>query len=207
MESKQEPKPYSSDKLFYLVIAVFLVSILVYAGIMYFSPKEPAPERITYNEFTFVKQGGLWYTNWQKEDKVFILSLRYNPKEAEQVSILGRIDKNSTFDNRDVIYITFDPLGNDLSHIALAATELSLNLKRALDVNVKAACIVNETLACKDRPIITCDDTDKAVIFLKEDPESDMILTDNCVTLQGDGMEIMRVVDRILYIWYGIMAR
>ena len=206
MESEQEPDKISSDKLFYWVMAVFIIGILICAGVMYFSPKEPAPERMTYNKFTFVKQGGLWYTNWQKGGNVFILSLRYNPKEAEQVKILGRLDENSTFNNRDLIYITFDPVGNDLSHIALAAAELSLNLKRALNVNVKAACIANETIACKDRPIVTCNDTGKAVIFLKEDPESRMILTDNCMTLQGSGMEIMRVVDRILYIWYGIMA-
>ena len=205
MEPEQKPKKEPSDKIFYFILVGFLIGILIYAGVMYFSPKEVPPEVIQYNNFDFVKRGGLWYTNWQDENNMFILSLRFNPKETEQVKILGRLDENSTFNNREVVYVTFDPVGNDLTYIALAATELSLNLKRALNVNVKAACIVNETIACKDRPIVTCEDTDKAVIFLKEDQESKMILTDNCMTLQGEGMEIMRVIDRILYVWYGIM--
>jgi len=202
---KKGVKQEGSDKLFYYIAAGLILGIIIYSALMYFSPKVQEPEKITYNGFTFVKQSGLWYTNWQRGNELFIVSLRYNPEETEQVKILGRLDENSTFNNRDVIYITFDPVGNDLTHIALAATELGLNLKRALNVNVKAACIVNETLACKDRPIITCENSDKAVIFLKEDPEEKMILTDNCMTLQGSGMELLRVVDRILYTWYKII--
>ena len=205
MTEQQEPKKKGSDKIFYYVLAGILIAAVAFAVIMLISPKEPRPEVITYNNFEFQKIGGLWYSNWQQGDNVYILSLRFNPAETEEVKILGSLHENSTFNNRDTIYITFDPVGDDLTHVALAAAEISLNLNRALGVNVTAACTSNESIACHDRPILTCNNTDKAIIFLKESDESKMILTDNCMILQGHGMELMRVVDRILYQWYGIM--
>jgi hypothetical protein len=145
-----------------------------------------------------------WFTRWQKGNNVYQIPLRFNPKQLENVTIVGELDKS--FDPSK-LYVTFDPRAESLSYVALAAAELSVNLATALDTIPIAACAYNVTEACYTRPIVSCQDTDKAVIFLREADETRVILEGNCMVIQGKAMELLKAVDRVLYIWYGVMPR
>ncbi|MBW2999471.1 hypothetical protein KY339_02260 [Candidatus Woesearchaeota archaeon] len=157
-----------------------------------------------YNGFSFVKQEGLWFTQIQKKgtSNVYNVQLRYGPKELENITIQGNPNE---FLDLTAAYITFDPVGRDLSHVALAASDLSSNMAVVLAITPVPACTKNETGACKDIPTITCDNTKNPVIFIKEDAEAKIIHDDNCITLQGWGMDLVKVVDRLMLGWYGIM--
>lgn len=155
-----------------------------------------------YNGFVFVKIGPLWQTIWQSDNTQYTILLHFSPLELENISIVGELDPG--FNQRE-IYLTFDPLGSDLKYVALSAGELSLNLVRALNISTIAACSRNETNACSNRPIVNCSNSDKPVIFLKEDPVTKIDLKGKCVVLQGSGVDIVKVTDRLVYQWYSIM--
>ncbi len=155
-----------------------------------------------YNGFVFVKNGPLWQTQWRSGNKQYNIMLHHGPKELENITITGDIDDRF---HSDEVYVTFNPLGNDLNYVALSAGELSLSLVRALNVMPIASCDRNETPACKIRPIVNCINTDSAVIYLKEDPEAKVDLKGNCIVLQGKGKDIIKVTDRLILQWYGIM--
>ena len=89
--------------------------------------------------------------------------------------------------------------------LALAGTELGESLSKVFERDVFSACTTNETEECADKPVITCDNTDSAVIFMKAEGETGILLDDNCITVQGEGFELLRAVDKLLYISYNII--
>jgi hypothetical protein len=168
----------------------------------------PGEEEIYYNSFKFVKIEGLWYTQWQKDDKLYTIPLRFNPREVENIPVEGELDFD-IFNSIQDVYITFDLSDEETANfslMALASTELTQNLVKAINRNPIAACINNESEACHDRPIISCDDNGVPVIFIREQSPTKLILDDNCMILQGEGMELLKVVDNVLYKWYGIIS-
>lgn len=183
-------------------IAVVVTGIFVFGK--YLAPKTPY-ETVEYNGFLFQKIEGLWYTQWQKDDKVYNIPLRYNPYEVELVQVQGSL--NETFERSRPFFITFNPLeeDEDFRYLTLAVSELSLNLVRGLEQPVQSACTVNETMACHNRSIVDCSHADKAVIYLKAEDPTQVLLKGNCLVLQGKEMELLKTVDRALYHFYGIM--
>lgn len=182
--------------------AIIVLALLV---IFYAIPKSAPPDTTTvdYNYFTFTQVGGLWETNIELNNQLYSAIFRYNPKQVEDVYITG----NFSGFKKDPIYITFDPDAEkeEFPYLALATTELSLHLIRALNFSVEAACTKNETDACTDRPIITCD-SNESVIYLIAKAPTQITLNGNCVTLSGEGMDLLKSVDRLLFQWYKIFA-
>jgi len=119
------------------------------------------------------------------------------------VSITGSL--NESF-NRPDVYITFDATQGNFSTLALATTELSLNMVRALQVKPIAACTNNESDACVERPIVQCTDKNTSVILIKDEGEAKIWLKGDCIILFGKDLELLRAVDRLLYQWYGVMS-
>lgn len=187
--------------LIYSIVTIIVVLGILIAFSFLTTSKTEYPE-ITYNNYKFQEIDNLWYFDWVFQDQSYKVALRFNPFEVENVTIKGELDKR--FDEREV-YLTFDPTSGNFSYQALAAAELSLNLHRAIGITPIAACIVNETDACETRPIITCNNTNRSVIYLKHDKESKLILKGNCMIIQGNKMEMLRIVDRILYQWYKVL--
>jgi hypothetical protein len=212
-------KKSDSDRTLLIAAGVIILMVAAIVAIRYIFPEKPktidqiiddtlnghdTENNFLYNNFAFVKVGNTWVTRVQKGDKLYTVPLRFNPKQLEDVQIVGELDKRFVPSN---LYITFDPRGDVFTYVALAAGELSINLAQALDVLPTAACAYNVTEACYDRPIVSCQDNDKAVIFLREANETMVILQGNCMVLQGEEMNLLKAVDRVLYIWYGIMPR
>lgn len=161
-----------------------------------------------YNEYSFVFANGLWYTQYQAQtgtEKTLInIPLHYAPKALEDIPIEGKLN-GTLFNSEKGIYITFDPLGQNLNYVALAVGEFDQNIIKAFSKIPVAACDKNETAACSARPIITCDNTDKPVLYLQQKPETKIIYNNNCIIVQGIGPEIVRAIDRLLLKLYGMM--
>ena len=163
-------------------------------------------EGYVYNDYSFVFANGLWYTQVQNVagTSLFSIPLHYGPKDLEDISVEGEFD--AKFFNSDRgIYITFNPLGQNLNYVALAVGEFDQSIIKAFNKVPIAACDRNETTACSDRPIITCDNTDKPVLYLQQEPEAKVIFKDNCMIVRGVGPEIVKATDRLLLKLYGIM--
>ncbi len=160
-----------------------------------------------YNGYSFVFANGLWYTQVQNVagTNLFNIPLHYSPNDIEDIPIEGQLN-TTTFNSIKGIYVTFDPLGTELQYVALAVGEFDQSIVKAFNKLPIAACDKNETSACETRPIITCDNTDKPVLYIKQEPETKVIFDDNCIIVQGIGPEVVRAIDRLLLNLYGIMV-
>ena len=131
------------------------------------------------------------------------VSFHFNPYETTDIEVSGSLDDSF---NQKEIFITFDPYGKDLKHVAEAAGDLALKLVHLSTVTPHAACTVQDNVACKERPIKTCDSGD-AVIFIQESDQPKLLLKGNCMIIQGKGTDLTRVVDRVLFDWYHILKK
>jgi hypothetical protein len=160
-------------------------------------------EGFVYHGFPFVFDAAMnsWVTQVQLGDTLVQIPLHYSPRDVGNVSVVGLTGKS--FEQRRV-FITFDPNSTQMQYIALSAAELGLNLAKGVNAEPIAACTTNET-ACYGRPIVTCNNTNYPVIYLKIADSTRIIQKDNCVTIQGDGWDLVRAVDRFILKWYQVM--
>lgn len=169
-----------------------------------------------YKGFSFIKKDGLWHT--QVEDhatgRVYNVPLHYGPREVEGVLVMGNFSEfwkrtvNNTISKyKRQTYVTYN-LGQEdqLSSLALAAGELSINLAEAYGMAAIPACINKNSSVCKKIPTITCTTTTEPVIYLSVEDSLPVVATrENCLVIQGKGEELVRSVDRFLYLLYEIM--
>ncbi len=205
-EANEENKSSETKSLLYLfvgVAAIALMFLVIFFVMKNFNPY--TPEQVTYNYFTFVKKDTHWLTDWQGKDQLYELGFRFTPFEAETVPISGTL--NESFSDRELIYVTFDPLSEpgSFKYIGLAKAELLLVLNRALKLNTEEGCTQQDNNACIEEPIVDCNNSDKSVIYIKYDSPDQIILDNSCITIQGKEFNLIKSVDRLLYQWLKIM--
>lgn len=191
--------------IFYIVAGVVILAIFaVIFSLQYLVDDTPVVQKVEYNYFTFYNVSGFWDVDIKLGEQVYRGTFRFNPLEIENVSINGSLSKSF---NTPPVFITFDPTSNpdSFKYQALAVTELSLNLVRALNVSVEGACTKNETDACVDRPIVSCDTLNASVIYVVPEGEPKIVLNNRCVTLYGSEFGLVKSADRLIYQWYKIM--
>ena len=162
-----------------------------------------------YNKaYSFVKFDDLWYMQLAspKKTRLYNVQFRYGPKEVEDIKISGALDFN-LFNNATGYYVTFDPTGKDFSHVALAVADFNQHMVNIFFKTPIPACDRNETFACRERPVITCDSTDKVVLYVKEANESKVSFDSNCIIVEGNGFDLVKEIDRVLYVFYEIMEQ
>jgi hypothetical protein len=160
-----------------------------------------------YNGFSFINFAGIWHSQVQKGNTLYDITFNYDPKSVENITVEGQLSErfNPAESENNTIYITFDPYAQGIKYIAVANAGLSLSLAKGFQYSLVAGCTRNESGICRQKGVITCDDKTKPVIYFSETAETKVILSDNCVIIQGYGPEIVRAKDRLLMRWYGIM--
>lgn len=156
--------------------------------------------------YSFVKFDELWYAQLvsPKGTRLYNIQFRYGPKEVEKIRIGGSLD-TSLLNNATEYYVTFNPTGQNFSAVALAVGDFNTHMTNIFFKQPIAACDKNETLACANRPIITCDNTADLVLYVKEANTSGVYFDDNCIVVEGNGFDLVKGVDRVLYDLYGII--
>ena len=159
-------------------------------------------EGYVYNGFSFVKADGLWWTELNKFGTRLKVPLHFAPKELEDIPIKGEL--NEKFNEGESVYIAIDP--NVVSkYYTLSISELSFNLVKGMDRIPVGSC-TEENEACVDRDIINCETADgKPVIELSYTEDSSIEFIDTCIKVSGTEYDIVKGVNRILYMWYGVM--
>ena len=222
-EAAEEPK--SSDKPLIFGIAVIIILLIAIISYSIFHKEQPKtledlhvlnlkgklkPEQgyVYKGAYSFVKFDDVWHTQLKspKGTRIYSMALRYSPKEVEDIAIEGSLDKRF-FDNQSDFYVTFDPTGNDFSRVALAVSDFDTHLTKVFEKIPIAACDRNETEVCRERPIITCSDADKLVLYVREADRFRVYYNDNCIVVEGNGFDLVKGVDRVLYNLYGIMGQ
>ena len=223
-EDKKETS-LRSDKLLIIAVILILVGFAAFFGLKYFTKEQPqtiddlhalnfkgklkeGQGYLYKGTYSFVKFENLWYTQLvsPKGTRLYNIQFRYGPKDVESVNIKGRLN-DGVFNNATEYYVTFNPRGNDFSSVAVAVGDFNQQMTRIFFKQPIAACDRNETLACLDRPIITCENTDKLVLYAKESNSSRVAYNNNCIMVEGNGLELVKGVDRVLYDLYGIMKQ
>ncbi len=198
-----EEKPAESGKGTAIIVISIIVIIAAFAALLALGKDNGG--KVNYNGFDFVNAEGIWRTEWQREGQPYELDFRFNPKDVEDIPVIGKTDFRFQF---ETVYLTLDPVEErtqETAYLNLAAVELSRKLVEPFERNVTAACTRNETDACASRPIITCENTNSSVIYLKMADEAKIILKGNCAVIQGQGEEIVRAADKALFQWLKIM--
>jgi len=222
-EEEAQPAGLKSDKILIVGIVLILIAFAAVFGWRYFAAEEPQTiddlHKLNFKEklkeeqgylykgaYSFVKFDGSWYTQLvsPKGTRLYNIQFRYSPKEVEGVKVNGILD-SGLFDNAPDYYVTFNPTGNEFSSVALAVGDFNQQMTNIFFKQPIAACDRNETKACIDRPVVTCENTDKLVLYVKESNSSRVIYNNNCITVEGNGFDLVKGVDRVLYEFYGIM--
>ena len=201
-EESEVPSTNRPTKIFAIIAIIIFVIVLGF--ILFGIPKKEKSNTLEYNFFTFEEVGGLWQTEIQIKNQPYLAVFRFNPEQVEDVRMEGELSSFRT----QPVYITFDPdieNKDDFKYLALASSELSLHLIRALNLTLEGACTKNLTDACINRSIVTCDDQDKSVIYLAANPPPQITLKGHCIILNGEGMDLLKSVDKLLYHWYKII--
>lgn len=220
---EQEPK--KSDRVLLMsitAIIIVFVAIISYSVFYREQPKtleelhvlnlqgklKPAQGYVYKGAYSFVAFDNLWYTQLKspKGSKIYSLALRYSPNELKDIAIEGILDKG-LFDSRNEFYVTFNPTGKDFSYVSLAVADFDTHMSKVFEKNPIPACDRNETEPCINRPIVTCSDKDELVLYIKESEKFRAYYNSNCIVVEGNGLDLVKGVDRILYNLYGIMGQ
>ena len=204
LEQEQKEKAKIRNVAIFIVIGLILIFFLVLFVARYVYKEKPAYETVTFNNFEFTKIAGTWYTQWQHENQLVAIALRYNPYEVEDVPVLGELGEGF---QQSQVYITFDPYSDaeSFKYLALASAELSQSIAKAFNKEIIPACTRYENETCENLSIVTCDDKEKAIIQIKAEEPTQITMQDNCITLQGKEFELLKAVDKLLYLWYKII--
>jgi len=220
-ENPEKEEKKISDKI--LIVSVIIIAVLfiaVFSIKFLIKPKintiddlhllnvqgKLKPEQgYMYGGFSFIRANDLWYTQIQVGNILIDIPLHYGPKDMENMPVEGAFN-TTLFDTSNHVFMTFNPLGDYLTYVALATGEIDNALIKAFGKAVIGSCDRNETEICKTRNIITCDNTKDSVIYIKEANETKVIFDNNCLIAQGFGPDIVKASDRLLLRLYGIMV-
>ncbi|MBI2653510.1 hypothetical protein HYX02_01735 [Candidatus Woesearchaeota archaeon] len=222
---QSEEQAKSSDKT--LVVSIIIIALL-FIGIMAFSifskqqPKtledlhvlnlkgklKPSQGYVYKGVYSFVTLDGLWYTQLTspKGKKLYSLALRYSPKDLKEITVEGSLN-TQFFNNQSDFYVTFNPTGKQFSYVGLAVADFNTHMSKVFEKKPIAACDRNETEPCNNRPIVTCEDTNMLVLYIRESERFKVYYNDNCIVVEGNGFDLVKGVDRVLYNLYDIMEQ
>ena len=156
-----------------------------------------------YNGFNFNKEAGIWYTQIERNGLPYIIMTEHGPKEVENmlVSYKGNIF-NTLTRSGNTIYLSFDPTQENKSDVAVAAVDFAKGLSIVYRMDVESACLVNATECTQ---IQTCNTTDKAIIEIIKDDNPRAEYEGNCLRVYGKNTDLIKVVNRLMFEWYGII--
>ena len=224
-EELEEQKKSSIEKSLIIAIAVIvLLFIAVLAFSIFHKPKpqtledlhvlnlkgklKPEQGYVYKGVYSFVTLDNLWYTQITspKGTKIYSLALRYSPKDLKDIVIEGNLNKEF-FDSKSEFFVTFNPTGKEFSFVGLAIADFNTHMSKVFEKNPIAACDRNETEPCKNRPIVTCGDKEKLVLYVRESDKFRAYYNGNCIVVEGQDLDLVKGVDRVLYSLYNIMKQ
>jgi hypothetical protein len=159
-------------------------------------------EGYVYHGFSFIKTDGLWWTDVKVFDKIKRIPLHFGPKEVENIPISGKLD--SAFNKGNDVYIAIDPYVAN-KYYTLSISEISFNMAQGIGRFPIGSC-TKEDAACDNRTIVSCEDTQgKPVVEFSLNNETSIEYIGTCIKISGNGYDLVKATDLILYKWYGVM--
>ncbi|MFH1506508.1 MAG: hypothetical protein ABIE94_06000 [archaeon] len=194
-----------------LIIAAIAIAFLVYVNyINNRVPDEPVVNPNNYfqwGNYTFIKTGDFWKTEFQRNNLTFELSFYYAPHELTDLEIIyNKNNFGKLIQPGYNIYIVINPTQSD-GYLGVAASSLAKGLMGVYNIDATAAC-VKEHEDCEGYLIIpSCESTPYATIMIRKSHITSITYEDNCLTITGEGQELIRATNKVLLGWYGIIEK
>jgi len=138
---------------------------------------------IKYNGVEFKKNGLGW--EFEIENKKFLT--KYNPQETENIS-LPFIVSLQNYHNKPLYFV---------SKNSEAVREIGRNLNNFISRNPQYACLEKQECDKEDLPVKNC--TNDNIIIIKESRETSNYKQDNCIFIEGEYEENIKVADALLF--------
>ena len=180
------------QKRMQIFFAVFMVGILA-ASTLGYSLSSSNTNSVKYNgkKFYQTNQG------WQGKDLNFFTA--YLPQDVEFIPVQGILNLN-IFLNK--LYVVTDP--------EQSFSNEWIEWSRAVPMsNPNPSCLPEDEdkEACAELPLKDCNDADlqTAILIFKNTNESYINVNGNCVEIAGDSLDLLKAVDKAIYVMYGVM--
>jgi len=164
------------------IVGIILIGIMIFSTLGYaFNGIGTGSSEINYKGFKVVNQDGLWFL--EKGESYFIFT--YNPKDIEISD--SEIKKIDSYKNK-VLYISSENIA--------AESEIYTNIvyQNQIVLRMQNACLEDEK--CEgDLPIKNCDDN---FIIIKENSNNKITQKENCVFIEGDEENLLKLTDEFL---------
>ena len=146
----------------------------------------------TFGGHVFQRVNAGWVTTIDGREVIF----RYLPDELSDIDI-SSIPSDAL--KKPKIYLSRDPRQS----YGLAERDIYHDLKPV--TNLQLACGIDSE-ECKNVPLKTCKDADAmtAVILFALSEGPSIAFENNCVSISGDAVHITKVMDKLLYSYFGI---
>lgn len=185
-----------NNKILVIFIAFIMISSVF--GVIFYGFNNQNNNKVEDKGITFIDRQGYWYTTIDGTEMIF----NNLPSNVEYIELPQELkDRLSNAFQLDITSELEDPLNE---YIALVEHEAQLALT-AKNIYVRTGFT---TPSDYNVPIITCDDATQSVpiLYYKESNETKVYMQDNCIIAEAvDGIDILRISDRILYEVLGIL--
>ena len=191
---EREAKEQKTKRFFgILVIAVLALSVAAFALMSYSPPQEGEK----YGKFSFTRE----VEGWQTQVNDYFLLTTYLPQEVESINHSGIFILE---DFQNVVYFVAKSeserkAANELDKVLLALKKEITCLPK--DAN-ESACMNMSVKSCGDASFIQ-----KIVVFEEneETNETSIEYRNNCLTVKGDSVNIIRATDKVIFLLFGII--
>lgn len=191
---EREAKEKKTKRFFgILVIAVLSLSVAAFA-LMSYSPPQTGEK---YGKFTFTRE----IEGWQTQVNDYFLLTTYLPQEVESINHSGIFILE---DFQNVVYFVAKSeserkAANELDKVLLALKKEIACLPK--DFN-ESACMNMSVKSCGDASFIQ-----KIVVFEENDDinKTSIEYKNNCLTIKGDSVNIIRAIDKVIFLLFGII--
>ena len=231
----QQDKPVQSNwKREYTYILLILIVIgagyFAYYKYTHISPSENFIEEdsllkiyrddyYTYNNYEFRQdKNKIWNTQVYDpiNNDLYSIGFHYGPKDILDIPINRKANDLLVYslnfspedqqlgENVGALFLLMDPY-IESSKQTLSFFELKNSLETTFKLKI-GAVFTNKHLDRPEIPTRKCGETYEPIIYLKwANPAQITMFGDNCIVVQGQGDEMLRSVDRLLYLFYNIM--
>ncbi|PIN73652.1 hypothetical protein COV20_05510 [Candidatus Woesearchaeota archaeon CG10_big_fil_rev_8_21_14_0_10_45_16] len=220
-ETPQDHSKEDSKKLIWTLVVIIGLFVLTFAAFKlynaYAAPvpmtleelhqanlegKLPEEQGYLYNGYSFVNIDGLWWTEVTRANRAVKFPLHFSPRDLEDIPVSGSLE--AEFYKSDDLYIATDPMVFD-KYYTLAVGELSMNVAQGIGIRPIGSC-TEENGICDNRTIVSCENTQGLpVVEFVLGEEARIDLNGTCIKITGQGYDITKAADRVLYQWYQIM--
>ena len=183
-------------------------------------------EKMSYNNFEFIKKDGFWFTEARCGGELHNFSFRYAPQELASVPVHGQLN-NEMF--AAPLYLTTDSrpprldnpeevrteMSTPLMHEPLVYMRVSRLMRTCREVRLLDACTANDsynfftlcpiTRHNDTKPVVSCAREGDHVIYINRTGEADVRFNGQCLVIGGYDEKLYRAFERFQYQFLGIM--